>query len=415
MMKRQLSALLLICTLLLGNLNGCTSARATDLMTGVQAGGVKTSIHINGPEAALVTDFGVRLLRENVREGENVLLSPLSILCALAMTGNGAKGETLSQMETVFGMDLATLNRYLYAYAKSLPQGERYQLTMANSIWFRDDEQLSVEPDFLQANANWYGAGIYKTPFDNAACKEINYWVNTHTGGMIDQVLDHIPDEAMLYLINALAFDAEWQSIYEESQVRAGTFTMEDGEMQTVDFMHSEESRYLEDENAVGFVKYYADKKYAFAALLPNENLSVSEYVQTLTGEWIHSMLKAAETTPVDVSIPKFESEYAISLVESLRAMGMTDAFHADTADLSAMGSYGTNPLYINDVVHKTFISVDERGTKAGAVTSVEVNAESAAPEIEVKEVRLTRPFVYMIIDCEALVPVFLGTVMSVV
>lgn len=413
-MKRRISALLLICALFMGNLNGCTSARTTDLMTGVQASGVKTSIHINGTEAASVTDFGVRLLQENVQEGENVLLSPLSVLCALAMTGNGAKGETLSQMETVFGMDLATLNRYLYAYAKSLPQEERYQLTMANSIWFRDDEQLSVEPDFLQANANWYGAGIYKTPFDNTACEEINRWVDTHTGGMIDRVLDRIPDEAMLYLINALAFDAEWQSVYEESQVRTGTFTMEDGKTQTVDFMNSEESRYLEDENAVGFVKYYADKKYAFAALLPNENLSVSEYVQGLTGEGLHSMLKNAEATPVYVSIPKFESEYAVSLSESLQTMGMTDAFHGDTADLSAMGSYGTMPLYINDVIHKTFISVDERGTKAGAVTSVEINAESAAPETEVKEVRLTRPFVYMIIDCEALVPVFIGTAMSV-
>lgn len=412
-MKRQLSALLLICALFIGNLGGCTSSKTVDLMTGVQAGDVKTSIHIDGEEAASVTDFAVRLLRENVREEENVLLSPLSVLCALAMTGNGAKGETLSQMETAFGMDLATLNRYLYAYAKSLPQGNQYQLSMANSIWFRDDEALSVEPDFLQANANWYSAGVYKTPFDHTACEEINRWVSTHTGGMIDHMLDKVSDETVLYLINALAFDAEWQNIYEKSQVRAGTFITQDGETQTADFMNSEESRYIEDENAVGFVKYYADQKYAFAAILPNEGLSVSEYVQTLTGERIHSMLKAAETTPVDVSIPKFESEYAISLVESLRAMGMLDAFDPEAADLSAMGSYGTDSLYIGDVLHKTFISVDERGTKAGAATKVETN-KSEAPGAESKEVRLTRPFVYMIIDCEALVPVFLGTVMSV-
>ena len=121
-MMRRLTALLLCMVLLSAGLTGCTSAKATDLMTGVQPGDRKTSIDVTGPEAAAVTDFAVRLLQNLPSGEENTLLSPVSVLCALAMTENGAKGETLSQMETVFGLDLATLNHYLYAYTKSLPQ-----------------------------------------------------------------------------------------------------------------------------------------------------------------------------------------------------------------------------------------------------------------------------------------------------
>lgn len=412
-MKQRLTALLLCLALLIGALTGCTSAGAADLMTGVQAGDVKTSIDVTGPEAAAVTDFAVQLLRQSMTE-KNTLISPLSVLCALAMTENGAKGETLAQMEDLFGLDQATLNHYLYAYAKSLPQGDKYKLSLANSIWFRDDERLTVEPGFLQANADWYGAGAYKAPFDRSTVREINEWVAEHTDGMIDGILDRIPDEAVLYLINALAFDAEWDSIYKESQVWTDSFTNADGAERIVDFLHSEESRYLSDGKAVGFLKPYADGKYAFAALLPEEGISVEDYVNQLTGAKLHDTLVNANGEKVIVSMPKFETESSMSLAEALQAMGLTDAFDPETADFSAMGSSDNGPLFINDVIHKTYIKVDEKGTKAGAATAVEMNAESAAPMEEPKQVILDRPFVYMIVDTEAMVPVFLGVLKSV-
>ena len=413
-MMRRLTALLLCMVLLSAGLTGCTSAKATDLMTGVQPGDRKTSIDVTGPEAAAVTDFAVRLLQNLPSGEENTLLSPLSVLCALAMTENGAKGETLSQMETVFGLDLATLNHYLYAYTKSLPQGDKYQLSLANSIWLRDDAHLTVEPAFLQTNADWYGAGAFKAPFDHSTCKEINRWVEDHTNGMIDGVLDKIPAEAMLYLINALAFEAEWQSVYETTQVWQDTFTAQDGTERTVDFLHSKEYRYLSDDKASGFIKYYADNQYAFAALLPDEGVSVSDYVAGFTGEKLHDLLLNCTAEPVYTSIPKFETEYAASLAETLQSMGLTDAFDSAKADFTAMGRSENGPLFINDVIHKTYIKVDEKGTKAGAVTAVEMNVESAAPIEDPKEVNLNRPFIYMIVDTEANLPIFLGTMLDI-
>lgn len=410
---KRFTALLLCIALLSGTLTGCTSVQATDLMAGVQPGDRKTSIDVTGPEAAALTDFAVRLLQNLPCGEENTLLSPVSILCALAMTENGAKGETLNQMEATFGLDQATLNHYLYAYAKSLPQGDKYQLSLANSIWMRDDARLTVEPGFLQANADWYGAGAFKAPFDNATCKEINRWVKDHTNGMIDGVLDKIPAEAVLYLINALAFDAEWESVYEESQVWEDTFTAQNGTERTVEFLHSKEFRYLSDDKASGFMKYYADNQYAFAALLPDEGVSISDYIESLTGEKLHDLLTNCSAEPVYTSIPKFETEYAASLAETLQSMGLTDAFDGEKADFTAMGSSENGPLFISDVIHKTYIKVDEKGTKAGAVTAVEMNAESAPIE-DPKEVILNRPFVYMIIDTQANLPIFLGTMLDV-
>ena len=199
-----LVSLLLICVIS-ANFYGCTSAQAADLMEGITPNEITATGDISQGNAA-VADFAVRLLRASNKTGENTLISPLSVLCALAMTANGAKGETLEQMEKVLGMTTEELNLYLYSYMNSLPQGERYKLSLANSIWFTDHERFEVNQDFLQTNADYYGADIYKALFNNSTLKDINDWVKERTDDMIPNILDEIPDEAVMYLVNALAF-----------------------------------------------------------------------------------------------------------------------------------------------------------------------------------------------------------------
>ena len=418
MKKRTLAVTLyLILTLpMTTTLTGCAkTAPDADLMLGIEANTVTTDTDISGESAIAVTDLAVRLFQQSVEDGKNMLISPLSIINALAMTANGAEGKTLSQMEEVFGLSVSELNEYLYAYTKALPAGEKYKLSIANSIWFKDEESFTVEPGFLQANADWYGAGLYKVPFNNSTLSDINNWVEENTDGMIKDILDSIPKAAVMYLVNALAFDAEWNNIYYDYQVREGVFTKEYGIQQQAELMYSMEHQYLVDTNAVGFIKYYADKKYAFAALLPDENISVIDYVDSLTGEKLASMLANPADKKVNTAIPKFESENSIELNDILKAMGMTDAFDYTVSDFSGIGSSKDGNLYISRVLHKTFIAVDEKGTKAGAATVVEMEAGSAMIEPEeIKTVYLDRPFVYMLIDCEANLPVFIGTVMDI-
>ena len=417
--QRKLSiaiiSLVLLCAMAV-NLTGCVMpVQAKSLMEGVTPNTVSALTDISDSNAAM-TDFALRIFKAANENGKSTLISPLSIIYALAMTANGADGETLRQMEEVLGMSIDELNLYLYSYMHALPQGDKYKLSLANSIWFKEDERFKVVEEFLQKNADYYGADIYSSDFSGQTLKDINNWVKRETDGMIPKVLDEIPEEAIMYLINALAFEAEWQEIYEHAQVRDGAFTKEDGSTDDVKLMYCTEHQYLEDENATGFIKYYNGRKYAFAALLPNEGVSVSDYLASLDGNALYEMLSNAEGAIVRTAIPKFELEYSTMLSSVLENMGMTDAFDAYMADFSGIGSYdeaaGGN-IYISEVIHKTHIQVGEKGTKAGAVTVVELKGMTSAGPTEIKEVYLDRPFVYMLIDCENNIPFFIGTMMS--
>ncbi|MSC84895.1 serine protease [Eubacterium sp. am_0171] len=397
-------------------LSGCgKKVQASDLMKGVKANDVSKEAVLRDEDTVAAADFAVRLFEASRQENSEVLISPVSVLYALAMTANGAEGETLTQMEDVLGLSVEELNPYLYAYKEALASGNKYKLDLANSIWFKEDESLTVNPDFLQANADWYDAELYQAPFDNSTLKDINNWVSDKTDGMIEDILDEIPDEAIMYLINAIAFDAEWENIYKENEVMADVFTTENGSEQIAELMYSEENEYLEDENTTGLIKYYKDGKYAFAGLLPKEGISVSEYISSLTGEKLMRLLNNSQSVPVDAAIPKFENEYDTEMSEILKDMGMTNAFDPGMADFSGLGTSTDGNIYINRVLHKTYIAVDEQGTKAGAATAVELMTEAAMIDsAEHKTVYLNRPFIYMLIDSEAKLPVFMGTVMDI-
>ena len=412
-MKKRISLILislfLVCAMAV-NLTGCAvTVQAKDLLEGIIPGEVGVSDDFIMQNAD-VTDFAIRLFKASEKSGENTLISPLSVLCALAMTANGAEAETRKQMEAVLGMTTEELNPYLYSYMKNLPQGEEYKLNLANSIWFT--EGFTVKQDFLQTTADYYGADIYRVPFNDQTCKDINNWVKQKTDEMIPKILDKLSPQAVMYLVNALAFEAEWSEIYEEHQVEAGKFTKEDGTKQDAEFMYSSEGTYLKDKKATGFMKYYKGCKYAFVAMLPNEGVSVSDYIASLNGKSLNTLLANPQDIAVQTSIPKFETEYDVEMSDTLKGMGMPKAFDAENAEFEGLGTSTDGNICISRVLHKTFISVGESGTKAGAATVVEMKCGGIAePQ---KAVYLDRPFVYMLIDCENNIPFFIGTMMDI-
>ncbi len=412
-MRKITSIILCMIMFLSITLTGC-SPQYVNLMDNVNA---QTSniepVSVGGKNALKPMNFSIRLFRECLDTNKNTMISPVSVLYALAMTANGAKENTLSQMEDVLGMSVSELNTYLNSYKNALPQNKKYKLNIANSIWLTNDERFSVSQDFLQTNANYYCADIYRVPFDKYTHKEINSWVRDNTDGMIKNMLDGVPEEAIMYLVNAMSFDAEWQKTYDSNQVWDSTFTTENEISRDIKMMYSEEQLYLNDENATGFIKNYYDSKYAFAALLPNEGMSIDEYTATLTGEGLSSLLANPQQTKVHTGLPKFENEYSVEMKDILTAMGMQDAFDENAADFSGLGDSSNDNIFISRVLHKTFIAVNEKGTKAGAATAVEMKDTSAAIEEEIKEVILNRPFIYMIIDRKANLPLFIGTMMD--
>lgn len=373
--------------------------------------GTTVNRSLSDEEKAAYYDFTLKLLQscaDPASEG-NMMISPLSVMSALGMTANGAVGNTLSQIEDLMGMELSSLNSFIGAYSSSLPSDDNSKFTSADSIWYRTDDSLRVNEDFLAANQKYYAAEVRGEAFDEAACDAINDWVSEHTDGMIPNILDEIPADAVMYLINALAFDGKWETEYTENSVHEGVFTSLSGNEQTASMMQSEESVYLKDDNAEGFMKYYEGRNYAFAALLPDEGITPDEYISALTPDKLQSLLSTgASDSGVTAIMPKFEADYDIELSDVLCGMGLSDLFDSSACDLSGAAVSDIGNIYVSRVLHKTYISVDEVGTKAAAATAVETVAECA---IIMPIVYLDRPFVYMIIDTVNRLPIFIGTV----
>ena len=389
---------------------GKTEAGVVDLMSGIKPASAGTGERPSPEAAAAATDFSLRLFRAAKETDQNTLLSPASVLAALAMTANGAKGDTLTQMEQTLGLSRNELNVFFRSWLNALAGDGT--LKQANSVWFTADTRFTVNGDFLQTNADFYGADVYRAPFDESTRAAINDWVKAKTDGMIPEILDKIPPEAVMYLINALAFEAKWAEPYSAYSVSEGEFTLENGEKRTVDLMYSEEHEYLENELAVGFVKPYEGGKYAFAALLPKEGVSLEALLDGLDGAALQSLLQNRGNETVYAALPKFETQFDTELSPVLQDLGMELAFDGDRADFSGLGTSADGNIAISRVIHKTFISVAEQGTRAGAATVVEMTPEAAFIE-DPKQVRLDRPFVYLLIDTESCLPLFIGAMLD--
>lgn len=398
--------LLMLSVFLVGSITACQPQKtATELTKSLKRQTV-TGKTADDEFKSRFSDFSIDLFQKSIKEKENSMVSPLSVLLALAMTANGAEGETLSEMEQFLGgtIPLDELNEYLYSYSNYK------DIHIANSIWFRDKEGLLVNEDFLQKNMDYYAASIFKAPFDAVTVQEINGWVKDQTDGMIEEILNEIGDQAVIFLINAIAFEAEWEKVYHKEDVREGEFTDIDGNISNIPFMLSDESLYLKDDEATGFIKPYAGGSYSFAALMPNKGVELTDYIRTMSGEKWTEMIEGAESTLVEAALPKFSFSYEIQLNEILRSAGIERAFHPQEAEFGEMAISDVGNIFIQEVLHKTFISVDELGTRAGAVTKVEKETTSAP---EKKSVILDKPFLYAVIDNSTNIPVFIGTVVN--
>ena len=411
-MKRRITTTAIAGAILISALSvtSCHSDRSyetSDLMTDIKAER-HDSVDPDDSFKNAYDNFTADLLKDSFDGTSNIFLSPLSVSAALTMTANGANGQTGAEMEKVLGNGISVedLNKYHSSFAASLTSGEDFKLKNANSIWFRDEEnRLTVEKDFLQTNADYFGAAIYKRAFDNATCEEINNWVNDNTDGMINNILDSVPKEAIMYLINAVSFDAQWENIYSESDITDGKFTTSQDKLMNVTMMCSAESTYLESDGCKGFIKQYKDGKYSFAAILPDTD--IKSFVSSLSGEKLSRILDSADNCAVETKLPKFSYEYYSDLNAALSSLGMPTAFDENNADFSGIGKSAAGNISIGRVIHKTKIAVDEKGTQAGAAALVEI-VDSCAPIYD-KSVILNRPFMYMILDNETMLPLFTG------
>ena len=359
-------------------------------------------------------EFAFELLK-NCDNGEgNIMISPASVAFALGMTANGSADETLEAMEKVLGeeLNLDLINKMYRYYAGVLTSDEETKIRIANSIWINNSIDFQVNNEFLAKCLTFYDAEVYTAGFNEDTVSAVNNWVSDNTDGMIKEIINNLNGDEVMMLINAIVFDAEWESIYNEHMVWDADFTTAGGNITTVQGMYSEERTYLKDENTKGFIKNYKGN-YQFVAILPDEDVDINTYVKEFTAEKYYNLMESSIEAKVNTMIPKFKYEYSTSLVAALKNMGMEPAFDPVHADFSKVGESSRN-VYIGDVIHKTYIEMAEKGTKAAAVTAVILDGNAMEPMEEIKEVYLDKPFMYMIIDETTQLPLFVGVVRDI-
>ncbi len=362
-------------------------------------------------------DYSIELLKESVTDEVNSMISPLSVMMAMDMAAAGANGNTQDQITQMFcpGASQAQIESYLSDMMHRYKANEDVEFHIANSIWINNGFAEEIKTEYLDRAKQVFEATARVLPFDTAAVDDINGWVDKNTNGMITRLLDSLQQDTVLCLLNATAVEAPWAEPYEDAQVWEDDFTDAAGRTQSVEMMHGTEEDYFETEDAVGFLKYYEGGEYGFLAILPKEGMTVEEYLAGMTGESYREFYDTGTGAyKVHTMMPKFTYEYELTMNDVLYALGVQDAFDRNLADFSVIASPNEGNLYIDLVLHKTFIEVGQYETRAAAATAVTMRNLSMPIEEEYREVYLNRPFIYAIIDTETGAPIFMGTLQSV-
>ncbi len=380
--------------------------------------------------------FAFDLYQKLKEEDGNLFYSPYSISTALAMTYTGARGETAEQMAGALNFDFGLPDERLHSAFNTLgeelagrgkgremmvvqPEGEPvkeniegFRLSIVNALWGQEDYDFL--DDYLDLVERYYGGGLKTLDFINEpepSRLEINNWASEQTEGRIKNLLPPgvINPLTRLILTNAIYFKARWEHEFSERMTQDDTFYLLDGDTVTVPMMHQQTRfAYAEGDDYQAVRLPYLGGEIAMVVLLPEEG-RFKAFEDSLDLGGLNDIIEDMESREVKLALPKFEFETEYALNKTLADSGITDAFNQGAADFSGMT--GNRELFISDAIHKAFVSVDERGTEAAAVTAIAM-AASAPPSGPV-DFTANRPFIFLIQDIETGSILFIGRVMN--
>jgi len=361
--------------------------------------------------------FGFELLKKvnsSLTGTNNLMISPMSVSLVLGMLYNGAEGNTKQQMENVLHKSGLTPDDINQSY-KDLVSGleshdPKVELSIANAIFYRNT--FSVKDNFISTNQNYYSAEVSGLDFSNSAqtLQKVNGWVNDKTNGKIDKIINRVSPYDIMYLLNAIYFKGEWTYSFDTELTKNKDFTREDNSVVQVPTMSIEEDfNYYNAENFQMLEMPYGGEKFSMLIFLPDSGTTTDDVIAELTADHVYDWISKLTVQNKQVFLPKFEFKFDKSLVETLKALGMTDAFNDMKADLSGISDAAQ--LVVTEVMHKTYIKVDEQGTEAAAVTGITVGVTSVGPANNI--FRVDHPFVFAIREKDTNAILFIGKVMD--
>lgn len=379
-----------------------------------------TAIKVDPAVVAANTRFGFKLYSEVLKDkqalGKNVFVSPSSVALALAMAYNGAEAETRQAMASAMEIDgrkLEDVNRAYKDLRAALESADpKVQLQIANSIWSR--QGLALKPDFVKRTRESFNAEVSELNFDDpASASIINKWVSGSTNGKIEKIVDQIERDSLMFLINAIYFKGKWSDQFDKARTKDQPFKLADGRQKPHPMMvQSGNYAYFEGEGFQAASLPYGGGRVSMYIFLPREGTSLDQFHRQLKAENWDSWMTSFEKTPGEIALPRFKLEYDISLNDALKALGMGLAFDPDRANFSGMFE-DPRDAFISKVKHKTFVEVNEEGTEAAAVTSVEVQATSARMPREPFRMVVDRPFFCAIRDNDSGAVLFMGSIID--
>lgn len=361
--------------------------------------------------------FGLDLFNRIIESEEvaNVMISPTSISLAMGMAYNGAETSTKAAFDSVLnyeGLTRAEVNAINRDLIKILTSNEEGNLLeIANSVWYRTN--FPVYKGFIEMNKTYFDAEVKELDFASpAAIDAINNWVADKTNDKIDEIIKELSPEAMMVLINALYFNCLWEIEFDPDETKNETFYKEDQTaFADVEMMTTEgKFKFAATDDFTAVELPYKNGKFSMHLFLPSYGSSVDEVIGKLDGDsWLEWLEEFREHEKVQVTMPKFKFDYERSLADDLAGMGLGIAF-TDAADFSGISEIA---LLISEVIHKTYIDVNEEGTEAAAVTAIVMELTSVGPGGGPVLIRLDRPFLFAITENSSKSIVFIGKMME--
>jgi serine protease inhibitor len=391
--------------------NGDGAAQPTEITRPSNSANMKSNL------AAASNAFGFDLFQQLRRQdaNKNVFFSPLSVTVALAMTYNGAAGETKNAMARslkIEGMSRSELNHASRDMLKDLKGADpKIELAIANSLWARGG--MRFKDDFLARNRQFYGAEISTLDFNNPqSVATINRWVSGATKGKISQIIDRINPQQVMFLINAVYFKGQWQKRFDKTLTKQQPFHLPGGRQKPVPMMaQSGKYLYQRGDKFKAVSLPYGKGGVSIYLFLPDEESSIDDFLNGLSYQKWEGWINNFDETPGDVKLPRFKLDYEKTLNDPLKDLGMGAAFNSREADFS--GIRAEKDLYISEVKHKAVAEVNEEGTEAAAATSVGISVTSVREPRERFTFIADRPFLMAIRDSQTGAILFMGTVME--
>ncbi len=359
-------------------------------------------------------EFGLKVFKEinSVENNKNLFISPLSISMALGMVLNGADGSTYDAMQSTLEFnDLSSqeINESYESLIALLTQIDpKVIFNIGNSIWYR--KSLQFEEDFIKTNKKYFNAEVQGLDFENAkSVNIINNWVDKNTNGKIKKIIEKIKPNDIMYLINAIYFKGMWKYEFKKEATMDDVFHVNDNKTVVCKMMNQKEKfNYFENENLQVVEMPYGDGSFNMKVILPKQDKNVNEFVSMLSVEELKKLSEQMTESEGTILFPKIKMEYKIQLNDVLKALGMESAF-SDTANFTRLFSKGD--CAISEVLHKTFVKIDEEGTEAAAVTSVGV--ENTSVGTSGFYMKVDRPFIFMITENTSGSVLFIGKIVS--